>query len=108
MKLCSETEVGWTDGRMVDCLGRWLVERLHLVVGTKVGRLTVGWWMMITLLTRGAAGAFNPLSQNGPARVEIEISRLEVASKEGALEERERCWGGLKGYQVISQIKDDT
>ena len=89
MKLCSETEVGWTDGRMVDCLGRWLVERLHLVVGTKVGRLTVGWWMMITLLTRGAAGAFNPLSQNGPARVEIEISRLEVAKKELLKKERD-------------------
>jgi len=65
---------------MVDCLGRWLVERLHLVVGTKVGRLTVGWWMMITLLTRGAAGAFNPLSQNGPARVEIEISTRQFLS----------------------------
>ena len=60
------------------------------MVGTKVGRLTVGWWMMITLLTRGAAGrAFNPLSQNGPARVEIEISRLEVAKKELLKKERD-------------------
>ena len=45
--------------------------------------------MMITLLTRGAAGAFNPLSQNGPARVEIEISRLEVAKKELLKKERD-------------------
>jgi len=44
--------------------------------------------MLLTRCRLCAAGAFNPWSHNSP-RVEIEISRLEVAKKELLKKERD-------------------